>query len=160
MSANEKAPFRKRSKDNYKAALESIKRKDYWWTGAPVDAGKAKKDAKKKKRVKDPNAPKRPMSALCRFSNDQRARLLKKHPGSRAADISIILERMWNLADCQTKKRYNELAEKDQQRYKSVSLKNKSSTLFLIISETDWMNKSSPYHSSNTPTIFKSYLFF
>lgn len=159
MSANEKAPFRKRSMDYYKEALESIKQ-NCRWTGAPVDAGKAKKDAKKKKRAKDPNAPKRPMSALRRFSNDQRARLLEKHPGTRAADISIILGQKWNLADCQTKKRYNQLAEKDQQRYKLVSLRNKSSTLFLIISVTDWMNKSSPYLSSNTPTIFKSYLFF
>ena len=41
---------------------------------------KTKKTTVKAKKVKDPNAPKRPLSAYMFFAKDQRAAILKKNP--------------------------------------------------------------------------------
>eukprot|EP00934_Nitzschia_sp_Nitz4_P009101 Nitzschia sp. Nitz4//scaffold4_size323378//217227//219427//NITZ4_000684-RA/size323378-snap-gene-0.464-mRNA-1//-1//CDS//3329553471//9091//frame0 len=60
-----------------------------------------------KKRSKDPNAPKRPMSAFLAFANSRRAEVKANHPKGTNGEISKLLSKMWK-----------ELSEEDQKEYR------------------------------------------
>ena len=57
----------------------------------PVAAGKAKKE----KKAKDPDAPKRPASAYILFSNAKRAEVVKANPAAKLPEVAKILGGMW-----------------------------------------------------------------
>mmetsp|Transcript_18278 Transcript_18278/g.26241 ORF Transcript_18278/g.26241 Transcript_18278/m.26241 type:complete len:370 (-) Transcript_18278:73-1182(-) len=50
------------------------------------------------KPVKDPNAPKRPMSAFLSYSNSKRSEVKKMNPQMTNAEVSRILAKMWKKA--------------------------------------------------------------
>lgn len=83
----------------------------------------AKKSAKKAaatgkgktKKVKDPNAPKRPLSAYFFFAKDKRAEVLKKNPGMSVTEVAKALGEQWRgLGD---KSKYEKMAVNDKARY-------------------------------------------
>merc|ERR1712002_745749 len=53
------------------------------------------KGAKKAKKVKDPNAPKRPMSAYFLFMNATRPKVKKENPDYGIGDIAKVLGQLW-----------------------------------------------------------------
>ena len=61
-----------------------------------IYAGPWKVPAKKRSQ-KDPNAPKRPMSAFLSFSNSKRAQVKSRHPDIGNAEVSRILAQMWKV---------------------------------------------------------------
>ena len=82
-----------------------------------------KKTAKGKvaKKVKDPNAPKRALSAYMFFAKDQRANILKKNPTFGVTDVAKELGVQWKkLCD---KSKYEAEAAKDQVRYEAARKK-------------------------------------
>lgn len=58
------------------------------------DASSLKK-TKTKKKVKDPNAPKRNMSAFMFFSNEMRASVNEANPGIGMTEVSKELGKLW-----------------------------------------------------------------
>jgi hypothetical protein len=56
------------------------------------------KVSKNEKPHKDPNAPKRPITAFLAYSNHYRESLRSKHPGMKTTSISKILAQMWREA--------------------------------------------------------------
>lgn len=72
---------------------------------------------KKRKRVKDPNAPKRALSAFFWFCNDERPRVKEIMPESSVGDIAKELGRRWNDISPSEKSKYEGLAAKDKARY-------------------------------------------
>lgn len=72
---------------------------------------------KKRKRVKDPNAPKRALSAFFWFCNDERPRVKEIMPESSVGDIAKELGRRWNDIAPSDKSKYEGLAAKDKARY-------------------------------------------
>ena len=48
-----------------------------------------------KKTTKDPNAPKRPLSAFFLFSQDERPDIRKKNPSMSVGDISKVIGSRW-----------------------------------------------------------------
>ena len=71
------------------------------------------------KRVsKDPNAPKRPMSAFLSFSNSKRAYVKNKHKDAKNAEVSRILAQMWKDADAEEKKAFVDEEFALRQQYK------------------------------------------
>lgn len=72
---------------------------------------------KKKKRVKDPNAPKRALSAFFWFCNDERPRAKEIMPEASVGDIAKELGRRWNDISPSEKSKYEGLAAKDKARY-------------------------------------------
>lgn len=72
---------------------------------------------KKRKQVKDPNAPKRSLSAFFWFSNDERGKVKAQNPEFGVGDISKELGRRWADADPEVKGKFEALAVKDKQRY-------------------------------------------
>jgi len=73
---------------------------------------------KRAKKQKDPNAPKRFMTAFFWFSQDERANVKADNPDAKGlGGVAKVLGRLWQDMDPQRKKRYEELAQKDRARY-------------------------------------------
>jgi len=109
MSPQEKAPFQNQAevdKQRFNAEMR---------TYVPQDAGKRR--GGKRKRSKDPNAPKRSLSAFFWFCNDERPKIRGMNPEYTVGDVAKELGKMWALVDPQTRERYNLMAERDKQRY-------------------------------------------
>src|SRR5699024_8808710 len=79
------------------------------------------KEGRKKKRAKDPNAPKRSLSAFFWFCNDERAKVKSGMPDSSVGDIAKELGRRWNECTQAQKSKYEALAAKDRARYEKVN---------------------------------------
>lgn len=76
---------------------------------------------KKKKRKKDPNAPKRPQTAFFLFSGEHREEVKKELPeGTRVGDIAKRLGVMWSELDDDEKKEYQEKAEEAKADYEKA----------------------------------------
>merc|ERR1711981_1509356 len=71
------------------------------------------------KKEKDPNAPKRPLSGYFLFMADERANVKKANPDWGVADIAKELGGRWSNMDEAQKKKYQEKAAKDKERYEA-----------------------------------------
>ncbi|XP_014674718.1 PREDICTED: high mobility group protein DSP1-like [Priapulus caudatus] len=81
----------------------------------PQDGSGGRK--RKRKQKKDPNAPKRCMSAFFWFSQDVRPSIMKEHPQLRVGDVAKILSKQWAVIPPETKSKYEAIASRDRQRY-------------------------------------------
>ncbi|KAI5633614.1 HMG (high mobility group) box domain-containing protein [Phthorimaea operculella] len=72
---------------------------------------------RKRAQVKDPNAPKRSLSAFFWFCNDERSKVKANNPEYTMGDIAKELGRRWAAADPQAKAKYEQLSEQDKARY-------------------------------------------
>lgn len=72
---------------------------------------------RRKKKVKDPDAPKRCMSAFFWFSQDERPKVKAANPDFGVADIAKELSRRWSQASESVREKFDKLAEKDRERY-------------------------------------------
>ena len=70
-----------------------------------------------KKASKDPNAPKRPLSAFFLFSQDERPDIKKKSPTLSVGDISKEIGARWKKVSDDVKKRYEQKANVEKQKY-------------------------------------------
>jgi hypothetical protein len=95
-----------------KIAMKSTKK-----TTKKTAAGKVKK-------VKDPNAPKRALSAYMFFAKDQRANILKKNPNFSVTDVAKELGVQWKTI--KDKSKYEKEAAKDKARYEAAMKKYKA----------------------------------
>jgi len=77
----------------------------------PRTAGSSKKAAK------DPNAPKRPLSAFFLFSQDERPDIKKRNPTMSVGDMSKEIGSKWKKASDDVKKRYEQKAAGEKQKY-------------------------------------------
>lgn len=74
---------------------------------------------KRTKAPKDPNAPKKPLSAYILFSNDQRDKVKSEKP-ELAADNKALMSELgarWRQLDDEAKRPWNKLAAEDKMRY-------------------------------------------
>jgi len=91
----------------------------------PKKAGKSPKKVKspkkagvrKQKKVKDPNAPKRGMTAFFFFAQDQRPTVVKAHPTWKVSEVASELGRQWKALPEAKKKSYEAKAQVDKARY-------------------------------------------
>jgi len=71
-----------------------------------------------KRAKKDPNAPKRPMSAFLFFSQDKRRMIKGENPGMRNTEISRVLGEMWKNASDEEKAPHIEREARERAKYK------------------------------------------
>jgi len=84
----------------------------------PADAGgKRKRGQKKVKRVKDPNAPKRSLSAFFWFCNDERSKVKGLNPDYGVGEVAKELGKLWREISAPEKERYAVMAARDKARY-------------------------------------------
>jgi len=71
----------------------------------------------KRKPMKDPNAPKRPLSGFFLFSHDERGRVKAEHNEYSVGEIAKELGKRWGELDPAMKLKYEQMFEKDKLRY-------------------------------------------
>jgi len=108
MSDGEKKPFRDR-------ADEDKARFDYEMKGYVPPKGE--KGGKRSRQKKDPNAPKRSLSAFFWFSHDERPKAKGMNPDFRIGDIAKILGKRWAECGPEVKQKYEAMASRDKARY-------------------------------------------
>ena len=88
---------------------------------------------KKRKQIKDPNAPKRSLSAFFWFCNDERGKVKAVNPEYGVGDVAKELGKKWSDADITVKQKYEAMAEKDKARYERemTEYKNKGKSTLL-----------------------------
>lgn len=74
-------------------------------------------EGKKKRKRKDPNAPKRPAGSFFLFANDRRAKLKVEHPELDAKEVVKRLGEEWNALSEQSKKPWETKAGEEMERY-------------------------------------------
>jgi len=82
---------------------------------------KGEKRGKKRRHTKDPNAPKRSLSAFFWFCNDERSKIKGMNPQYGIGDIAKELGKLWSEISPDTKRKYEAMAERDKARYGRVS---------------------------------------
>uniref|UniRef100_A0A3Q2WB85 High mobility group protein B2 n=1 Tax=Haplochromis burtoni TaxID=8153 RepID=A0A3Q2WB85_HAPBU len=121
----------------------SKKCSERWKTMSPKEKGKfedmAKQDklryeremknyvppkGQKKKRFKDPNAPKRPPSAFFLFCADFCPKIKSENPGLSIGDTAKKLGEMWNSSSAEEKQPYEKKAAKLKEKYDKVIIQN------------------------------------
>jgi hypothetical protein len=75
------------------------------------------KRRRKKKKNKDPNRPKRNMSAFFLYSNANRERVKEENPDAKFGDIAKILSAEFKQVSASEKAKWDALAAEDKERY-------------------------------------------
>ncbi|XP_051253186.1 high mobility group protein B1b [Dicentrarchus labrax] len=117
------AEFSKKCSERWKTM--SPKEKGKFEDMAKLDKVRYEKEMKnyippkgqKKKRFKDPNAPKRPPSAFFIFCADFRPKVKSEHPGLSIGDTAKKLGDMWNSSTAEDKQPYEKKAAKLKEKY-------------------------------------------
>jgi len=71
----------------------------------------------KPKKVKDPNAPKRPTTSFFVFSSEQRPLLKVTQPDLKVTEVAKEMGRLWKAMDAEDRKKYEDIAQLDKKRY-------------------------------------------
>jgi len=83
-----------------------------------VKARKAKSKVEgKRKKGKDPNAPKRGLSAYMFFANDNRDKVREDNPGIKFGEVGKMLGEKWKELTTKDKEPYDKKAKEDKERY-------------------------------------------
>jgi len=107
LSEEQKGPYKimaERDKSRFDAEMK----------GYPSGGGGGGKGSRRKK---DPNAPKRFLSAFFWFSNDERGKIKGMNPEFGIGDVAKELGRMWAVLPPVVKQRYQAMCDKDKVRY-------------------------------------------
>jgi len=72
---------------------------------------------KKNKKVKDPKAPKRGLSAWIIYTNEMRTKFKADNPEKSTTELTTLMSQEWRNMTDEDKKKYIDLAEVDKQRY-------------------------------------------
>jgi hypothetical protein len=72
-----------------------------------------------KKKLRDPTAPRRPMSAFLAFANSRRAQVKSEKPDCSNGEISKVLSRMWKEAEVEMKQKYRDEEAAHWVKYKA-----------------------------------------
>lgn len=75
------------------------------------------KGSKKKKALKDPNAPKRGLSAYMFFANEQRENVRAENPGIAFGQVGKVLGERWKALSQKQRDPYEAKAAADKKRY-------------------------------------------
>ena len=122
----------------------------FYYSQMPKAAAPKAPKEKKEKKVKDPNAPKGPLGSYMLFSADQRPQIKKDFPDLKITEVAKKMGELWKAVDekvregsmndapaltipltlhlsssSQTKKKYEDLAAKDKERYQKEMAKYK-----------------------------------
>lgn len=89
------------------------------------DSGSKGKKKKKKTKAKDPNEPKRPLTAYLHFCNENRQKVKEQNPDKSMIDVTKILSAQWKSLSDEGKKKYNEMAAKNKAEYEKKMVEYK-----------------------------------
>ena len=123
-----------------------------------------RKRQQKDKKVKDPHAPKKPLSAYFLFCADERPKLLNNQTGMSVSEAARELGARWKTVPAEIKSKYEQMALEQKDLYRNEMANYKNQTLiptddfsthlpsFLIESDP---NFHSSFDLSETPNEFE-----
>jgi hypothetical protein len=111
LDADEKAKYEEMAKEGKERYKEEMK--DY--TPPPTSTSKG---SAKKKPKKDPNAPKRATTSFIFFSSEMRASVKEENPGITFGELGKKMGELFKALSAKEKSKYEDMAKKDQVRYK------------------------------------------
>lgn len=109
MSAKEKKRFDDaavKDRERYKKEMQNY---------TPAEEGRGKK------RKRDPDAPKKALSAFFLFCNDERPKVREEFPELKVSDVAKELGKRWE--QCKNRSKYEGQAQTEKARYEKVSWK-------------------------------------
>ena len=77
------------------------------------------------KRKRDPNAPKRPLTAFMYFAREERPKVMKDNPNFSVPEIGKELGARWRKLEDNERAKFDALAAKDMARYQAQMKKYK-----------------------------------
>lgn len=80
------------------------------------------------RRKKDPNAPKRPITAYMFYAQDQRKVVNQEHPDAKFGEIGKLIGEKWRQLAPEDKKKYEDQAAEDKKRYDAEKAAYKEKT--------------------------------
>ncbi|KKY26747.1 putative nucleosome binding protein [Phaeomoniella chlamydospora] len=86
-------------------------------------AEKGRKTKRVEKKKKDPNAPKRGLSAYMFFANEQRENVRDENPGVTFGQVGKILGDRWKALSEKQREPYERKAAEDKKRYEAEKAK-------------------------------------
>jgi len=89
--------------------------------------GKGGKGKGRRRAKKDPDAPKRNLSAFFLFSRDERAAIKQVHPDWGVGQIAQQLAKMWKTVTGAQRAKYDQEAARDKERYMAAMAQFKAS---------------------------------
>jgi len=92
---------------------------------------------KKPKAKKDPNEPKRNLSAFMIFSKETRGDVLEKNPGFALGDVGKELGRRWREMDAETKKTFDAKAADAKVAYEAAMKEYKAGKKATVVYDDD-----------------------
>ncbi|XP_058127808.1 high mobility group protein DSP1-like [Anopheles coustani] len=106
---------------------------------------------KKQKRTKDPNEPKRALTAFFYYCFDERKTAKELNPQLSFGGISKVLGRMWSEADDVVRQKYEQMAERDKLRYEQ-EMTEYAKTCIVVKDEGGPSGLNLPQQQDVTPT--------
>lgn len=91
----------------------------------------------RKKRKKDPNAPKRPLSAFFLYCADERAAIKAAHPTHSVGEVAKELGEKWNKVSPEVKAKYEAKAAGDKGRYEKQMAEYKKKGSVAVAQDDD-----------------------
>lgn len=113
MSEKEKEKFHEMSSEDKERYADQMK--DYVPPPGGTPRGRRRRRGAKKER--DPNKPKRALSAFFYYAKDERATVRASNPDFSVGEVAKELGRQWNELTEATKQPYEKSAEEDRARY-------------------------------------------
>jgi len=88
-------------------------------SSSPKEKKSSKKGGKVKaeKKRKDPDAPKKPLSAWLYYTGAKREQVLKENPEIKFGEVTKKISEMWKCVGSGEKKKYEDMAAQDKKRY-------------------------------------------
>ncbi|GMM49143.1 high-mobility group nucleosome-binding protein [Starmerella bacillaris] len=69
------------------------------------------------RRKKDPDAPKRPITAYMFYAQNERKNVNRDKPDAKFGEVGKIIGERWRQLDAEGKKKYEDMAVEDKKRY-------------------------------------------
>lgn len=114
MSEKEKNKFHEMAEGDKKRHAQEMER----WTPPPGETkGRRARRARGAKKEKDPNKPKRALSAFFYYANEERTKVRTANPDFSVGEVAKELGRQWNELSSDTKAPFEKQASDDRARY-------------------------------------------
>lgn len=114
MSEKEKNKFHEMAEGDKKRHAQEMES----WTPPPGETkGRRARRARGAKKEKDPNKPKRALSAFFYYANEERTKVRTANPDFSVGEVAKELGRQWNELSSDTKAPFEKQASDDRARY-------------------------------------------
>jgi hypothetical protein len=122
------ARWRKEQADDMKKSPKDVQ-EAVWkqWCERLKSVTAADKESKKKRKVKDPNEPKKPLSAFMLYKDDNMAFLKSEQPDLKPTEVMQELGRHWGVLEQEEKQAYMGRATSMKQEYEAEMRRYKAS---------------------------------